>query len=270
MRRDGVEPPEPEGGCATDTGARPCPADAWSIFHPAPPVGFEPTASTLTGWRALRAAPRGRVDPSGSGGIRTLSISRSGREWSAGCLPSQACFEPRRRDCPGWDSNPQAPGFKPGRSAGWRTRTGHSDRSFASSGGWNRTSGLRVQSAASLPAATAPDHRRFVGFDTSGHHQVRGGGFEPPSPGPRPGGLPLADPRVRPARVEPARPVRNAGASADRPGTRGVEAEGEGVEPPRLNARPFSKRLPSPIGLPFRRVARGQHRGQESSLRDPP
>jgi hypothetical protein len=28
--------------------------------HPAPPMGFEPTVSTLTGWRALRAAPRGR------------------------------------------------------------------------------------------------------------------------------------------------------------------------------------------------------------------
>jgi hypothetical protein len=35
----------------------------------------------------------------------------------------------------------------------------------SSSGGWNRTSGLRVQSAASLPAATAPDH----GFPTSRH-----------------------------------------------------------------------------------------------------
>ncbi len=67
----------------------------------APPMGLEPTISTLTGWRALRAAPRGRlgildsrfwipsVSGSGSGGIRTLSISRSEREWSAGCLPSR-------------------------------------------------------------------------------------------------------------------------------------------------------------------------------------
>ncbi len=53
-------------------------------------MGFEPMISTLTGWRALRAAPRGHVDAkNGSGGIRTLSISRSKREWSAGCLPSQ-------------------------------------------------------------------------------------------------------------------------------------------------------------------------------------
>ena len=110
-----------------------------SLPHPAPPTGFEPTISTLTGWRALQAAPRGRcVD--GSGGIRTLSISRSEREWSAGCLPS------RWRDTQGgirthihpglsqpaslplaylgckrrkpWDSNPQAaaplPVFKTG------------------------------------------------------------------------------------------------------------------------------------------------------------
>jgi hypothetical protein len=26
-----------------------------------------------------------------------------------------------RADCPGWESNPHSPGFKPGRSAGWRT-----------------------------------------------------------------------------------------------------------------------------------------------------
>jgi hypothetical protein len=56
--------------------------------------GFEPTTSTVTGWRALRAAPRGHLS------------------------------EPA---------------------------------TLMSSGGWNRTSGLRVQGAASLPAATAPD-----------------------------------------------------------------------------------------------------------------
>jgi hypothetical protein len=56
----------------------------------APPMGFEPMISTLTEWRALQAAPRGRFDreQSGPGGIRTLSISRSEREWSARCLPS--------------------------------------------------------------------------------------------------------------------------------------------------------------------------------------
>ena len=39
--------------------------------------------------------------------------------------------------------------------------------------------------------------------------------------------------------------------SADAPGL-AVKAEGGGVEPPRLIARPFSKRGPSPIGLSFR------------------
>src|SRR5262249_44271835 len=36
---------------------------------------------------------------------------------------------------------------------------------------------------------------------------------------------------------------------------KGTKAEGEGVEPSRLIARPFSGRLPSPIGLPFRKAA---------------
>src|SRR3954467_982102 len=90
---------------------------------------------------------------------------------------------------PGWESNPQAPGFKPGRSAvgvpgpceaealgleptsGPRAATCFQDRPLnrpdgfreglnRSSGGWNRTSGLRVQGAASLPPATAPDSGR--------------------------------------------------------------------------------------------------------------
>jgi hypothetical protein len=42
---------------------------------PAPPMGFEPTISTLTGWRALRAAPRGRSS--------TLRMAQEGFEPSA-------------------------------------------------------------------------------------------------------------------------------------------------------------------------------------------
>ena len=61
-----------------------------------------------------------------------------------------------------------------------------------SSGGWNRTNDLLVQSQASLPAATAPD-RLF--FRHGGRAEVRGEGLEPPSPGSKPGSLPLADPR---------------------------------------------------------------------------
>ena len=120
---------------------------------------------------------------------------------------------------PGWESNPQAPGFKPGRSAGWRTcvtlsgsrgtRTherpeaatcfqdrplirpdGFRDGFIQSSGGWTRTSGLRVQSAASLPAATAPE---FGKEDSNPHRLIQSQGA-----------YRLADSRERPAGVEPA------------------------------------------------------------------
>ncbi len=88
-------------------------------------------------------------------------------------------------------------------------------------------------------------------------HQVRGGGIEPPSSASKADGLPLADPRShlaeRPAGVEPASPAWKAGALAGRP--RAHKAEGEGVEPSRLIARPLSGRLPSPVGLPFRKAA---------------
>ena len=62
-----------------------------------------------------------------------------------------------------------------------------------SSGGWNRTNGLLVQSQASLPAATAPESPLLS--DSAPHRKVRGEGVEPSSPGSRPGSLPLADPR---------------------------------------------------------------------------
>ena len=80
----------PEGGWVTATWARQCPADACcSLFEwhgsesnrqnhqglslaalpvcvpchilKASPAGFEPAISTVTGWRALQAAPRGRM-----------------------------------------------------------------------------------------------------------------------------------------------------------------------------------------------------------------
>jgi hypothetical protein len=119
----------------------------------------------------------------------------------------------------------------------------------SSSGGWNRTSGLRVQSAVSLPAATTPDHRKsqnsslpFGEEDSNLHHPVQSRAA-----------YPLADPREHPAGVEPACPVWKTGASdrSARDALKCPRAEGEGVEPSRLIARPFSRRLPSPIGLPF-------------------
>ena len=96
--------------------------------------------------------------------------------------------------------------------------------------------------------------------------QVRGGGVEPPSPGSKPGGLPLADPRSRSkSALRESNPPRQLGRLAPLPLGQGhTKAEGEGVEPSRLIARPLSRRLPSPVGLTFR-IAR--LRWQESNLR---
>jgi len=116
-----------------------------------------------------------------------------------------------------WDSNPQAGATRRPFSrraphpAGWLP-------SPISSGGWDRTSGLLGQSQASLPAATAPDRLRLS--DSRLLPQARGGGLEPPPSGPKPGGLPLADPRECPAGVEPACPAWEAGASTARPRAR--------------------------------------------------
>jgi hypothetical protein len=45
-----------------------------------------------------------------------------------------------------------------------------------------------------------------------------------------------------------------------------LRAEGEGVEPSRLIARPISNRVPSPIGLPFRRLPSIHRRHQPLSF----
>ena len=87
------------------------------------------------------------------------------------------------------------PVFKTGPSSGRMT----SVRLEPSSGGWNRTSGLHVQSAASLPAATAPE---FGKEDSNLHRLIQSQAS-----------LPLADSRERPAGVEPACPAWKTGAS---------------------------------------------------------
>src|SRR5262249_25877611 len=78
-----------------------------------------------------------------------------------------------------------------------------------------------------------------------GTHQqplrVRDRGVEPRSPGWKPGVVPLDQSRKE-------------------------QAEGEGVEPSRLIARPGSGRVPAPIGLSFLIV---ELRRQESNLRPP-
>ena len=79
--------------------------------------------------------------------------------------------------------------------------------------------------------------------DASTIASVRDRGVEPRSPGWKPGVVPLDQSR----------------------GPR--QAEGEGVEPSRLIARPSSSRVPSPIGLPFRSIISIELRRQESNLR---
>jgi hypothetical protein len=87
VARVGVEPTDREG---LSFAALPvCVPRYLRQIKKASPVGFEPTISTVTGWRALRAAPRGRVV----------------RDW----FPKQ-------------ESNLQTLGFKPSRSASWRIR----------------------------------------------------------------------------------------------------------------------------------------------------
>jgi hypothetical protein len=141
----------------------------------------------------------------------------------------------------------------------------------ASSGGWNRTSGLHVQSVALLPAVTAPESL------------IREEGFEPPPPDSKSGGLPVSRfpraPRGSRTRLSdlgsPCLAARPETRCQSRKRDRGIEprspgwkpgvvpldqsrsarhdsAEGEGVEPSRLIARPISNRVPSPFGLPFR------------------
>jgi hypothetical protein len=106
-------------------------------------------------------------------------------------------------------------------------------------------------------------------FDTAAPPKVRGEGFEPSSPGSRPGSLPVSrSPRV------PCGSRTHLSGLEDQHlchSAKGTKAEGEGVEPSRLIARPFSGRLPSPIGLPFRSSCGGRNRTCNRLLnREPP
>jgi hypothetical protein len=116
---------------------------------------------------------------------------------------------PQRNRWHEWDSNPQSPRFELGRFAGlaYRADSKVAQEGFEpsaslvlsesglpvayrasfhfSSGGWNRTSVLHVQSVVLLPAATTPEssHR----FDS-----IREEGFEPSPPDSKSGGLPIS------------------------------------------------------------------------------
>jgi hypothetical protein len=149
----------------------------------------------------------------------------------------------------------------------------------SSSGGWNRTSGLHVQSVALLPAVTAPESSsRFGKEDSNLHHLIQSQaacrladsrvesvsrelnppiGLGKPVPGRSARDASLIDRHITSERdrgIEPRSPGWKPGVvpldqsrSACRP-----PAEGEGVEPSRLIARLISNQVPSPVGLPFR------------------
>src|SRR4051812_3167629 len=208
---------------------------------------------------------------------------------------------------PGWDSNPQAPGFKPGRSAvgvpgpvrggsrGTRTHKRFSRRHLFSRQAPHPAGWLPCAEFRGLESNQRPP-RSGRGVTTSSTCPgVREGGFDPPPPDSKSGSLPvsrsprapsgsrtrlsdLGSPRLtaRPGTHQPSLRVRDRGVEPRSPGwrpgvvpldqSRGLQAEGEGVEPSRLIARPGSNRVPSPIGLPFR-IA--EFRRQESNLRPP-
>ena len=113
-----------------------------------------------------------------------------------------------------------------------------------SSGGRNRTYDLLVQSQASLPTATAPEStssgRRSRTFTACFKGRKPAISRSPKVP---------CGSRTHLSGLEGRHLCRSAkGTSAFSNCLR--QAEGEGVEPSRLIARPRSKRLPSPIGLP--------------------
>src|SRR5262245_34128033 len=113
VARVGVEPTNREG---LSFAALPVCVPRYSnLIEQASPIGFEPTISTVTGWRALRAALRGRTSVAQVGVEPTASavLSRGGLPvaYRAMCLL-----------CPKQESNLQTLGFKPSRSASWRIR----------------------------------------------------------------------------------------------------------------------------------------------------
>ncbi len=102
---------------------------AYSAVRQAPRMGIEPTCIRgTTGSRPqsrheanapLRAVAQVGVEPTA---FEVLSP-----DGLPGCLPSRVPSQ-----CPARESNPQAPGFKPGRSTGWRSRaSAHSSTSRA-------------------------------------------------------------------------------------------------------------------------------------------
>jgi hypothetical protein len=183
------------------------------LSSPAPPRGFEPLISSSTARRALRAAPRGRVDrditTSGPGGSRTLKHLLLKQAALPVCLPGHPQRSLHNTTCsstrggtrthghpvlsraarplayPGMNGEAEAVRLDPTSGV---TRRPFSRRvpdpagwlpTASSSGGRNRTCDLRGQSAALRPAVTSEDHIFIPVYDTSTPLRVRGAGIEP-------------------------------------------------------------------------------------------
>ena len=152
-----------------------------------------------------------------------------------------------------------------------RFRFGPSSSTFPSAGDRNRTCGLLVQSQTQLPTVATPGQvMRRTERGWLSLRQARGRGFEPLSPDSKSGSLPLADPRIRfiESAMRESNPPIQLGRLAPLPIGQWhsfllQRKERESNSQGSVSARPLSRRLPSPIGLPFRIP---KLRWQESNL----
>ena len=158
----------------------------------------------------------------------TRSYQRKARDSNPQAARTAACFQDR---FPGTDRRLVAAGCLP----------------FISSGGWNRTRAptRSVGPPGSEPGVTTSSNYPGSSFlrNTLKSRQARGEGFEPPLPGSKPGGLPLADPRSPGvpcgSRTRLASDQPSVGARSPEPlplGQGHVEVERERVGPSRLPA----------------------------------
>lgn len=171
VRRAGLEPALPEGACFTDRLANPrrpthsvlpegfeppeagsvnrCPSNRASrASQPAPPAGFEPAASTVTGWRALRCSMRAyqrlpRAEPSGVEGNRTPPVCLQGS------LASLGTCDPSFQQSAQWESNPR---FRHGKTAGCRCIMG-----AIQSEEWESNPHAPVPETGGLPSSLSSD-----------------------------------------------------------------------------------------------------------------
>ena len=266
------------GGGFTVRWARPCPADAWVFRWRRRESNPQTRRFELRRFAGLRTAPC-LVD-SALDGIRTRDLLRDGQASTPGCsaracmLVAQAGFEPAASSVLSRGGLPVA----------YRAEWSRADSNRRSSPckGAAVAAGLRdrvccvlvVAGDRAAEAGIEPTRRRserlILPLDDSAvsalqvaHPTVaRGEGFEPSPSASKAGGLPLADPRsldfvpllvpcgreVRLARLEAWGLCRSAKGTCMVCGRRGSRT-------PKAFARPLSRRLPSPVGLSFRKAA---------------